>query len=460
MQIGKNALLQSINGKKSKVLQLIKVRDYNLLQLIYIVLLRITLELNYVYFLEDSPLYKEYYLNSHEIFYYILSWVLFLLMSAQVIYILNIKKKLSTSKIIILLLFCLSFIPTTIHYGLAGLSLNYLGVIILYWEALLISYYLMKDIVILPEKRINFNSRLTKVFRIIIVLFSVFVIMLSLYKVNDGILVTLKLQDVYKMRENASNSGISTILSIFLAWTGGVIIPAIAVFKLIEKKYIKFIGCLIIQLLSFFVAGMKSQLFIIPSAIALMIIIDNKKVNKIPIYLSALGLTSIAEYLLIGTFKLCDYIITRIFFIPALLNYNYYDFFTRNPKLFLSEDLIIERVITKILNLSKPYSQYSSLMIGQNYFGRDMYANNGTIGYAYADLGLVGVIGAAIVTVLIIKILDSIMKDYHIKYSSVAIIIFTLMLISVSVSTIVYQYFIPFILVTACFKGEKNYDIN
>ena len=199
------------------------------------------------------------------------------------------------------------------------------------------------------------------------------------------------------------------------------------------------------------------QFFIIPVGIASIYFLNNKNIKYLPFAFVSLNLLSILELTIRKTDLLFDYFIRRVFFVPALLNFYYFDFFSINPKLLLFEDMFFSRLLIKVFGLSPNYDVSASRIIGTNYFGRpEMLANNGMFSYAYADLGFIGIIFGALALVIILHIINWTMSKLDISYAGIVIIIFTMSFLSASISSIIYSYLIPLIFIRLTFKDELS----
>jgi hypothetical protein len=98
-----------------------------------------------------------------------------------------------------------------------------------------------------------------------------------------------------------------------------------------------------------------------------------------------------------------EIVTNRFLFIPAQLNFFYYDFFSRNPKIFWldSKWLLINKII------GYPYSLDLPFIIGDVYFNRpETQANTGWIGSGYAQAGFWGMMVYALIIGELFKYLD------------------------------------------------------
>lgn len=370
----------------------------------------------------------------------------------------NISIKIST--IIIILLFYVSYIPTTIYDSYNSNTWIYFSLYNCYW--LLIFYFnkmLEKFRVKFPKIIINNIKKefFKKTIRKIIQLTALLFVLYTSYKVYGKVYVHFGLADVYNLRSNETLSNFGTLYSLILVWIGNLIIPVMAVYQYKAKNYFSFFYLVIAQIISFSIAGHKTQLFLIPVGIFTSYFLNKKNIKYLPFAFFSFSLVSILELVIKNTDFLLEYFVRRVFYVPALLNFYYFDYFSTNSKLLLFEDMFFSRVFIKILGLTPNYSIPASKIIGANYFGRpEMLSNNGMFSYAYADMGFIGIIFGALMLVVILHIINWSMSKIDISYSGIVVVIFTMAFLSVSISSVIYSYLIPLIFLRFLFKNELS----
>ncbi|ACN99521.1 conserved hypothetical protein [Sulfurihydrogenibium azorense Az-Fu1] len=92
-----------------------------------------------------------------------------------------------------------------------------------------------------------------------------------------------------------------------------------------------------------------------------------------------------------------------VFFLPAQLNFVYYEFFSSNPKVFWTDSkwFLLDKII------GYPYDLPVPNVIGEFFFNNALTsANTGWLGSGYAHAGFLGLIVYAIFIGLILKFLD------------------------------------------------------
>lgn len=422
------------------------------------ILFRIVMEYIYISILHTK--YPLTYQIEFSMERYIMSWAFFLVFNFLIsrLYNKNITIKIST--IIIILLFYVSYIPTTIHDSYNSHRWSYFIFHNFYWFLLFyFNQILEKYNIKFPKIRIGNikKSYSKKIIRNIVQITATLFIVYTSFRVYGKLYFHFGLADVYNLRLNDSLSDFGTFYSLVLIWVGTIIIPVMAIYNYKEKNYFSFIYLLIAQMISFSIAGHKMQFFLIPMGIASVYFLNNKNLKYLPFGFVSLNLLSILELAIRNTDFLFNYFIRRVFFVPALLNFYYFDFFSGNSKLFLFEDMFFSRLFINVFGLSPNYEVSASRIIGTNYFGRtEMLANNGMFSYAYADLGFIGIIFGALALVVILKIIDWTMNKLDISYAAIVIVIFTITFLSVSISSIIYFYLIPLIFLRFLFKDELS----
>lgn len=98
----------------------------------------------------------------------------------------------------------------------------------------------------------------------------------------------------------------------------------------------------------------------------------------------------------------------RLCFVPAQINFTYYDFFSQNPHTMLSESKLTFGLI------KYPYDLNSSRLIGYLYFNGSMTtggANTGWLGSGYMNFGLAGMLIYAFIIGLLLSLVDMLAKN-------------------------------------------------
>jgi len=404
------------------------VNKYKLLNFFILVLLFFFLELVYRSFI--VPLYEyrgfSYVFDS---FKYIETKFLFFF----ILFFVNIKmpSKFLYSIIQILILFAL--IPNMIIY-------EYIPTprFIMYSTSLLIILLHLSAFVSLNIKFPRFSDDISLYFMIGIVLVLLIPIIANYgFDLNYNV---LKFQDIYEVRSK-SISGIAMIGYLY-SWLAKVIVPVLIALSLIKKNYIISLILVLVLLYLFIVQAQKSVFFSLLVVLLFYFITDYYK--KIYLFLTVLFLLIVAMHLFslkTGNIVLESMLVRRVFFVPAILNNYYFDFFSGHS-LYLSHS-----IFSPIYEY--PYELPPEKMIGLTYFGSsDMNANNGFISDGFMNFGRFGVILYIFLIVIIFKVFDALKVNSH-YFGVFFVMIFTF--ISSSFLTSLFTHGILILLILAFF---------
>lgn len=345
-------------------------------------------------------------------------------------------------------LFYLNCIPTCMYFGISDDSIFPFGIFLLFWSLLLLLLFLVP---IMPKSREHiFVISDLKIHQVLywgLIALDIVIILYENFKVNSGLSINLNFSEIYTFRDNYA-SKTSVLDNLLLFSFGGIINPFLALDKLDKKEYFKFSLYVMVQIIVFGIAGHKSQLIIIPAAIAFKFIIS-KNLDKYMGFFFA-GLSSVC-FIILNLLNNAFFVdlCRRVFIVPAVLNYKYITYFSINPKIMMAEDLVFSR----ILNLFGGRSEYWGLAVANrigDYWDASYssYANNGLYAYAYADLGVVGVILYTILVFVLMLKIDSIGSRNGLYVHAMLLVVIATNLLSVPFTSLIYNIFIPLLIVS------------
>ena len=155
-------------------------------------------------------------------------------------------------------------------------------------------------------------------------------------------------------------------------------IPILIIYYLsVRKRAVAVLLCLA-QVLLFSMDGGKSSLFSLVIALVLFFVFKKISIELILWCIAGFLLVSVLELQFIGTDNLLNYGTRRLFFVPSILNYDYFTFFSVNP----------------------------------------IYANNGLYADAFANLGYAGMLIMPIVVVAFLRFIDYCSKGLGVALAS------------------------------------------
>lgn len=408
--------------------------------IILVVVMRFLLD--YTYIRVVSPVY--YYLGltvSVTFRREILSWIVLVVMIILINSLIDIDTQNNKGAIVLAILLCCSGIPTTTIIACFEVNNSFLILISIYW---IFTVFLYKR-----RRRFKIKLKKSRIIGSEILLFAIFLVLaLSVILVvvrYTGIFMIFDLAEVYTLRTNFKSDNIPRLLQ-YLFFAATMIMPVILVYSLSKKSYAMAIFAVLIQLLAFFADGRKSTLFMLALIIVGYFFIHNFNVRFIPIGAFSVVILGCLEKWVFSTSFFINYIVRRLFLLPAYLQYAYYDFFSKNTKDFLRQS-ILRRV-----GFNSPYTEAIPRMIGKGYYGGS-YANNGLFSDAYANFGIVGVILYPILLVMALKMLDKCSKNlsvgicigviFTVSYSFLSTFYFTVMLTHGFIICCIVVYLMP-----------------
>lgn len=404
-----------------------KDANYYIKSIFYICLYRITLE--WIYTNSISEMYAHMGLTSYGgsgILYFSI-WILMLLSS---ILVLRTMKSKNTSDLIVQIFFYVSFIPGCILLYYVPQSIKYMLIWYCYWTCLFMFNCLI------PYIKSSFGKIQQKHLKIINMLIGIFLFLNVIYIWGNfaNFRLFVDIFQVYGVRQEASNYSIPTIISYLFSMSKSIV-PILVAYYMINKKNFKAMMFTAILFIMYLIDGSKTTLFLPVLVIALYV--GYRYFRNIFVYLGGaltiFNCICILEELLNNTCYLAAFITRRLMFLPALINYGYYDFFVGKEKLFFRESL-------SILG-EHPYGDIRiSKQIGRFLFHTDTSANNGLFADAYANLGVIGIIMMPFILICIFRVVDYCSNKQNYFVRLVIAVSFSLIFISASFFTGLLSY--------------------
>lgn len=308
--------------------------------------------------------------------------------------IMRAMKRESISGNVIAVLICISFVPTTtlIAYD-SRYPLTYICLILLYWIVLIRSCELIPPIRIFDRP---LRSHLPH--GLIASVLATTVLYISWR--FTGLRLHFGLFDVYDLRTEARGFDTSPLIG-YLATSADNILPVLIAYHLRRRWMLVGLALGVVMLLNYGISGTKQVLFLLIFAALSARVPEGIRLNKLIFICTALVvIAAIAEFVIAGSVVLTTLSLYRIHFIPAHLHWVYYDFFQKNPLLYLTQSALKFFV-------DSPYTENVQFLIGEYQIGDfTARANNGLFSDAYMNFGAFGVIPFAMAVALVLKILD------------------------------------------------------
>ena len=322
----------------------------------------------------------------------------------------SFKKVLSLknpSGILVYLLYLFSAIPVSSYWCFNEVSFQYVLVSSSYWIIFIFLSVIVLGRMVDNNISIKFCGD-RPLFLFVIYFTELTILVLAIY--SKTFIINFDLFMVYKYREQSLNANLPTIAWYVFPWAANVILPIAIYYFHTKKKKLQVVFSIFCQLLVFTITGMKTYLFILP--IIFLVIMLNHEVNfkNISLAFAFVCLLMVFEYVILGTNYLTVFIGRRTLNMPAQLNYYFYDYFSSN-----APDMYRQGILGK-LGFDSPYSIEIPHLISKIYYGLPlMAANNGLLGDAMANWGVIGIFVSPAIIVFCAKLLDVAYSNKEVK---------------------------------------------
>lgn len=349
-----------------------------LVNLLFIAGFRIVLDWSYITCVvpQFSYLYSfEYHDQSLP---WVFSWLAMIVLSLFVVVPRGAGVEESGSDLIVAALFLVSFVPTTVIYAYQGTGAAFFMAFFLFWMVLLVANRLLpfaRFKGLSPTARSQYSILLVAILAAVVVFAS---------GVYAGFRISFDLSNVYDLRLEAREFNLPTFLS-YLFGAARVVIPLMAVCCLWRRRYGIFGVLILIQVLNFSFDGSKSALFSVALMLLAYLLIRQPTISLMIKVVFLGSAVCLLLFLLTGRSELISYAIRRVMLVPALLNYEYFSFFSNNAIDFFTQSLFSKLGFESAYQVSIPH------VIAEFYHNSTvMSANNGLFSDAFSNLGIGG----------------------------------------------------------------------
>jgi hypothetical protein len=300
------------------------------------------------------------------------------------------KKKISN--VVIWIIVLLSYIPMLTLYAFKNESRIFMFSSSIFW----IFIFILKNISFRVKHFYNLKQGKMMCFGLACFLFILAIF--SLFgEYNPSI--TFDFSNIYEIRAHYTAT-VSFLNGYLFNWIAKIIIPFLLAFFFVRRKWLYILPLLLMQVFLFSVTGHKIYFFIPFFCFGLIWIMERKNsfswLILILIFIITMG---IILYLIFDNILFMSWFTRRIMFIPSLLSFEYYNFFSKHQHVYLSYHWPFK------IFLSRPYRLDPAGLIGEIYHNGS-HANNGMMSDGYINFGFLGMVLWAIVYAVIFKIID------------------------------------------------------
>lgn len=347
---------------------------------------KVCLELGYTQYV--SPLFAYAgFTFAPSLLAYIESWLIFFVLIVLCPRLLKKPSDFFSAYIVFLIL-----TPTLVYYALSGQERHML-------------YYLLLSYLVLEFARSGSKLRLPSLLyasRILVGSLVLLSVAVTTWMIASGGMsfFNLNILRVYEFRDEASETLNVGVMAYLVSWVSKVVGPALLALSLYWRKPILFVVAIGLQIFWFGITGHKSVLFypLIP-VFVWFFYRESRATSLIGIGALLLVSTSLLLYWAFDELFIGSLLLRRLFFVPAQLNFAYYDFFTDNGFLYWANSFAAGFV-------DYPYDRSPAQVIG-DYLGHGAFANNSFFSTGYMHAGLAGMLIYSVVAGWILGLVDS-----------------------------------------------------
>lgn len=405
--------------------------------IISVIIFRILIDYSYIFFVHVYFAYSGFELNFSPV-KYLESWIILIMVIS-----IDPKCLNKVSDFIIVLITVTFLVPLLSYYAITDADRSVIYTIL--FQLLLTRLFVVGR----PIKILSLSGG--RKWSPLILFF--FALSLTVYLAAVGGLrnFNLNILLVYEFRESASQTLNDGILGHLVGGMTKGLGPALLAFSVWSRNHKISIFLIGLYVLWFGITSHKSVIFIPLVIFGIYVFFKNDvRLFRFPFMLILVTAIALMAFLAFDSILLGSLILRRVFFIPAELTFNYFDFFASNQFIYWSNSLLSDVLVY-------PYDLSFPELMG-NYTGRGGHANNSFFATSYMHAGFLGVIIYGIVFGIILKVIDSICYRSVPLWMGVAVVVIPLQIVirSADLFTSLSSHGLILALFALFFLAKKN----
>lgn len=345
-------------------------------------------------------------------------------------------------ELLMIALLMISIFPNLSMFAYSDIEWMFLVYVSLFWIWFIIIVSYISHRSVREEEKLRNDPRLSKesseiLFWIIAIVFIVGSVVLSYaYYGRFYINLSFNSEDVYSSRLEARGA-FSTITNYFRNNAMYVVIPLLANAFLIKKRYLLFASSVFVLILLFSVDSQKAVLMLAFVSMIAALFINKKICKTIVTGLLAVNVFVIAFYLIANNVLIIDYLVKRIYFLPAIIGRCHYEYVNSHDNVLFFSSLL--QNIGVVSNYA--YKEMAlPFLIGRHYFGSgSISANTGGFAGAYV-YGWIGMVFIPIIYAFLLKTLDGVTENIEPKYYIAFIVVGTFAINGATLTSVMFVY--------------------
>lgn len=411
-----------------------------ILNIILLILIKLVLEYAYIEYIVKFYEYAGFhYAFSYD--KYLFGWLVYIFG-----YILLRKKQTLYIYEIFLFLFFLYILPNIIYYSLSDQNTYF-------FIGIISPFFII--ITFLTQKNVFRVSTLKKGKPIILILsFILSITVVIHYIINTHGHMVLNLKDVYVYRDAYDHGNQAGIFGYINSWASKIFVVLLFAWAVSEKKLFFILIALLLILMMFAFSGHKSILqgiFLVIFFYFLSFAKNKDTLVMIGFFFLIVVSIILAEYLNLEI--IVSLIVRRLLFLPAQLNFIYFDFFSTHEYFYWSNS-IFKFFISSI------YDKGPTYVIGEYLGHPEANMNIGFVASGFAHAGYLGVLVYTFIGFIILTIINTLSKKMN-KYIVFSIIFIPInaLFVSSDMLTILLTHGLMVILLVLWMYEDKIYKL-
>jgi hypothetical protein len=229
----------------------------------------------------------------------------------------------------------------------------------------------------------------------------IFITLLRFYLLGAFSYINFDFNYVYDLREKMHLSFIDGFAAYYVYWVAKVFNIIMLVLSIQARRRILFVLFSFIQILLFGLTTHKAILFYPLGVYGCYLLFKSKyKLSLLFLSLLITQIIPLIMYYLYEDLWAGSLFIRRTYFVPAFLNYSYFDFFSNNQLVYLSNSIFS-------FFLDYPYNLMPAPLIGEQLGSSDLWANTGILATSYMHFGYLGIVLFPFIVSYMIKFVDT-----------------------------------------------------
>lgn len=311
----------------------------------------------------------------------------------------RLLKRSTIPDMVLSFLILIYFIPGTTLFAFNHNSVGYFSFVCLFFSLLLF----LNSVIPVPKYKVGTKSNIDY---LKLAALALCVVNIGISAVYSNFRISFDFSEFYETRFEAREYNIPSPLMYFFNWSRFVL-PLAVIYYIHNKKYTLSLVISFAQILCFSFNGKKSGVFLFFGAFLVYLFYNRSLLSKVPLFFVLMISVSIITLSLSDWTLIGQYVIRRVIFVPSMIGYDFYDFFSTHELDYLRGSFL------RHFGFDSPYESISReigfIYAGANEMG-EANLNTGLCGDAFSNFGWFSLLLYPFLIVMTLKITESCFK--------------------------------------------------